>query len=167
MSAKQQTPHCLPVIVLSFCLAAASASAAEPDAATHGHSHHGASARLTLDNGRKWVIDEPLRKAMTNIRNAMDASLGGIHEGKFSPAEYDELARKVNGEVEYMVSNCKLKPKADAQLHLVIAGILEGVEAMQGKLKNVQRMDGAVKVIGALEQYATYFDDAGWKPLNH
>jgi hypothetical protein len=73
----------------------------------------------------------------------------------------------VNGEVGYMVSNCKLEPKADAQLHLVIAGIVEGVEAMEGKARKVKRQDGAVKVLGALEKYAAYFDDPGFKPIGH
>jgi hypothetical protein len=66
-----------------------------------------------------------------------------------------------------MVNNCKLEPKADAQLHLIIAEILEGVEAMEGKVKNLKRQDGAVKVIGALENYGTYFDDPSWNPIKH
>lgn len=136
-------------------------------ATEHQHSHQGGAAKLTLDHGRKWAIDEPLRKAMANIRDAVAASLEGIHGGRFSDAEYGGLARKVSGEVEYMVSNCKLDPKADAQLHLIIADILDGVAAMEGKRKKMKRMDGAVKVIVALEKYADYFDDPGWKPLVH
>lgn len=167
MDAKHHIPHYLFFIALSLCFGAASVSAAEPSAAKHDHSHHGTTAKLTLDNGKKWTIDEPLRKAMGNIRDTVAASLGGIHEGKLSDSEYGELAGKINGEVEYMVSNCKLEPKADAQLHLILADMLEGVGAMQGKLKKVKRRDGAVKVIGALEKYATYFDDSGWKPLTH
>jgi hypothetical protein len=167
MDAKHKTPHYLPALALAFCFSAASALAAEPATAKHEHTHHGTSAKLTLDNGKKWMIDEPLRKAMANIRNTIAASLGDIHGGKFSDAEYGDLARRIGGEVEYMVSNCKLEPKADAQLHLIIADILEGAGAMEGKRKKMKRQDGVVKVIGALEKYATYFDDAGWKPLDH
>ncbi|MBI5658100.1 MAG: hypothetical protein HZC43_00795 [Nitrosomonadales bacterium] len=157
--------HSLPVLALTLCLGTANAPAAGP--AKHGHSHHGSAAKPTLDNGKKWAIDEPLRKAMGNIRDIIAASLGGIHEGKLSDSEYGELAGKINGEVEYMAGNCKLDPKADAQLHLILADMLEGIGAMQGKLKKVKRRDGAVKVVGALEKYATYFDDSGWKPLTH
>lgn len=160
------SPHYLCVIALLLCFGSARTLAAERAVAGHEHSHGGA-ARLTLDHGKKWAIDEPLRNAMANIRDAVAASLEGIHGGKFSDAEYGGLARKVNGEVEYMVSNCKLDPNADAQLHLIIADILDGVAAMEGKRKKTKRMDGAVKVIGALEKYAAYFDDPGWKPLVH
>ena len=165
MSAKQQLSKLLAVFGLTLGLAATGVWAAE--SAAHKHDHADAHAKLSLNDGKKWATDEPLRKAMTNIRNAMDASLHDIHEGKLSSAKYGALARKVNGEVGYMVSNCKLEPKADAQLHLVIADILEGVEAMEGKVKKVKRQDGAVKVLGALEKYDTYFDDPGFKPIKH
>jgi hypothetical protein len=108
-----------------------------------------------------------LRKAMSNVRSAMTKSLHAIDEGKFSPAKYDALARKINDEVAYMVSNCKLEPKADAQLHLIIADLLEGAEVMQGKVKAAKRHDGAVKVVGALQNYGSYFDDPTWQPIKH
>lgn len=152
----------------------ASASTVEPVAAPNDtdkhvtHQHHaGASSGLTLDEGRKWATDEPLRHAMTNIRNAIDASLGDIHEDKLSVTGYAALSSRINDEVAYMVRNCKLAPKADAQLHLIIASLLEGAETMEGKVKNRQRQDGAITTIDALESYAAYFDDPGWKPISH
>ena len=165
MSTTMHLTKLLSLAAFSFCLSTTSAFAAEPS----GHSHDGAGVpvKLSLDDGKKWASDEPLRKAMTNIRNALDESLQAIHEGKLSVTQYGALAKKVNGEVGYMVSNCKLEPNADAQLHLIIAEILEGVEAMEGKVKKLKRRDGAVKVIGALENYGTYFDDPSWKPIKH
>ena len=133
----------------------------------HKHDHDAAPAKLELNNGKKWSTDEPLRQGMHNIRKLMDASLHDIHEGKLSAAKYGALAKKVNAEVGGIVANCKLEPKADAQLHLVIADIGEGVEAMEGKAKKVKRSAGAIKVLGALEKYGTYFDHPGWQPIKH
>ena len=133
----------------------------------HKHDHDAAPARLELNNGKKWTTDEPMRQGMHNIRKLMDASLHDIHEGKLSAAKYGALAKKVNAEVGGIVANCKLEPKADAQLHLVIADIGEGVEAMEGKAKKVKRSAGAIKVLGALEKYGTYFDHPGWQPIKH
>lgn len=165
MSTKLQFPNHLSVIALCLGLVATPAFATEP--AGHGHDHAAAPAKLSLDAGKKWAPDEPLRKAIANIRKSMDASLRAIHEGKLSAAKYGALAKKINGEVGYMISNCKLEPKADAQLHLIIADMLEGIEAMEGKVKKVTRQDGAIKVLGALENYGTYFDDPIWKPIKH
>jgi hypothetical protein len=131
----------------------------------HKHEHGAAPAKLELNNGKKWATDAPLRKGMENIRNSIDAVHHEIHENKLSTAKYGELAKKVHGEVEGIIAGCKLDPKADAQLHLVIADILEGVEAMEGKSK--MKRGGALKVGGALEKYASHFDHPGWQPLKH
>ncbi len=141
----------------------AGASAAD----AHKHEHDAAPAKLELNNGKKWATDAPLRKGMESIRKLMDASLHDIHEGKLSAAKYGALAKKVDAEVGGIVANCKLDPKADAQLHLVIAEIGEGVEAMEGKAKKIKRQTGAVKVIDALEKYGAHFDHPGWQPLAH
>ena len=136
-------------------------------AAAENDSHkHGADAvKLTLDNGKKWATDEALRKGMGNIRTEMQASLQEIHEGKLTVARYNDLASKVSTEVGGIVAQCKLEPKADAQLHLVIADMLDGVETMQGKGKNVKRQTGAVKVLALLEKYGNYFDQPNWQPI--
>lgn len=165
MSHPNQLANLLSVLVLSFGLAASSTFAAEP--AVHGHERDGASATLTLDAGKKWPSDVPLRKAMSKIRSAMTRSWHAIEKDKFTAAQYDALAKTIQGEVGYMVSNCKLEPKADEQLHLIIADMLEGVEAMQGKVKDATRHDGAARVMDALENYGTFFDDRSWKPVKH
>lgn len=148
---------------LALGVAATGVSAVEKSA----HEHGAAPAKLMLNDGRKWATDEPLRKGMGNIRTAMDASLHEIHEGKLSAAGYNDLVKKVNAEVGGIVATCKLEPKADAQLHLVIADMLQGVEAMEGKAMKIKRQAGAVTVLGALDKYATYFDHPNWQPIRH
>ncbi len=71
----------------------------------------------------------------------------------------------MRGQVAYMVENCKLSAEADAQLHLIIAQLLAGADAMSGAPAG--QRDGAVTVVGALGDYATYFADDSFKPLEH
>ena len=146
---------------LALGLVATGVAAAEPDV----HQHGGDAAQLTLDNGKKWATDEPLRKGMTSIRTQMQAALHEIHPDTFSAAGYSDLADKVRTDVLGIVAQCKLEPKADAQLHLVIASLLGGVEIMEGKAENVKRRTGAVKVLTALETYDKYFDQPNWQPI--
>lgn len=146
---------------LTLGLVATGVAATDHDA----HKAGAGAAKLTLDNGKKWATDEPLRKGMTSIRTEMEASLHEIHAGKLTDARYNELAKKVGTEVGGIVANCKLQPKADAQLHLVITDMVEGIEVMEGKTMNVKREAGAVKVVAALEKYATHFDHPKWKPI--
>lgn len=131
------------------------------------HEHGGHTVKLALDNGKKWATDEPLRKGMAAIRGNLEGALHEIHEGKMSVAGYSALADKLGAQVGGIAAECKLEPKADAQLHVVVAQMIEGVDAMQGKQKKVKRQAGAVKVLAALEQYGNYFDDPNWKPIAH
>jgi hypothetical protein len=143
--------------------------AANTAAHDHGdaHGHDGAATTLEMNAGKKWETDAALRKAMNDIRQTVAGSLHAIHENRLPAAGYGELASKVEGAVGEIVANCKLAPKADAQLHLIVADLLAGAEQMAGKGKAAQRRDGAVKVIGALEKYGTYFDHPGFQPIAH
>lgn len=157
------------LLVTALGMAGTGVSLAANTGAVHDHAHEHATAPATLqlNAGQKWATDSALRQAMANIRQTMAASLHDIHEDRLSKKGYAALAKKVEGEVGSIVANCKLEPQADAQLHLIVAELLEGAEQMAGKAKQVKRQSGAIKVIGALEKYATYFDDAQFKAITH
>ena len=145
------------ISILALCFAGGSATAAD-----HSHSHdHAGSAKLELNAGRKWQTDAPLRKAMEEINGAMSQAVPRIHRKQFGDADYQALAAKINGQVAYMVENCKLDAKADAMLHLVVAELVAGAEGMEGK--GGSRHDGAVRVLHALADYGKYFQHLGWK----
>ncbi|PKO88026.1 MAG: hypothetical protein CVU16_14735 [Betaproteobacteria bacterium HGW-Betaproteobacteria-10] len=153
--------------LLAFNMTIVGPALAATDQASHSHEHSNAAPTQQLNAGQKWETDAALRQSMSNIRQAMTAALQQIHENRLPTKDYDRLAKKVESEVGNIVANCKLAPAADAQLHLIVADLLEGAEQMAGKNKAVKRQHGAVGIIGALEKYATYFDDAGFKPITH
>jgi hypothetical protein len=128
----------------------------------HGHDGHGAG-QLSLNNGQRWTTDEPLRLGMSKIRDAMEAQLPSIRAAGAANQDYDRLAAAINADVAYMVQNCKLDKQTDAMLHLVIADILAGTDAMQGKDKQLGRREGALKIVGALNNYGRYFEHPGWR----
>jgi hypothetical protein len=155
---------------LALAAALAFGAGVHADAQAQHQHDHGAAAQaqaLTLDAGKKWGTDEPLRRAMANIRAATQASLHGIHDATLPAARYDRLARTVEKEVASIVANCRLEPQADAQLHLIVADLVLGADAMAGKRKDLDRRRGALKTVDALQNYGDYFDDPGWKPLAH
>jgi len=150
-----------PWLVL-FALAAPLA-AVQPAAAQH--QHEAGAHPLQLDNGKKWTTDVPLRQGMDAIRDAVAADHQAIHTNKETAAQYKALAGKVDGQIAYMVKNCKLAPEADAQLHLILADIIAGSALMKGT-DQAKRREGAVKVVGALETYPQYFDHPAWRALD-
>lgn len=135
-----------------------------------GHDHDAAAPqKIELNAGKKWHIDAPLRQGMSAIHKAVNRTLPLAHAGKAQAADYDALGAEVSKQVAYIVENCKLDPKADAQLHIVIGEILGGVDAAQGKEGDKARAAGVVKIAQALNTYGRHFDHSGWKsiPMPH
>jgi hypothetical protein len=128
------------------------------------HQHEAGAHTLRLDNGRKWSTDAPLRQGMSAVRDAVAADHRAIHTNKETAAQYKTLAGKIDGQIAYIVENCKLAPEADAQLHVVLAEIIAGSDLMKDT-DQAKRREGAVKVVGALGTYPQYFDHPGWRAL--
>lgn len=137
-----------------------------PAAAVEDHSQHQAAAhaQLSLDHGRKWNTDKPLRDGMTQIRTAMASNLEQIHQGKLTAEQYSSLGTSVQQQVNTIITQCKLDPKADAMLHIILADLLAGADAMQGK-GQLAPDAGAHKVVEALNAYGNYFKHPGWRSL--
>lgn len=151
------------VLVLAFTVLSGLATVPAV-AADAGHAHAASPGKLHLDHGRKWPTDEPLRRGMSAIRAAMAERIDAIHQNKLAAADYQALGAIVDQEVARIVAECKLAPRADAMLHVVIADLMAGAEAMQGKAKT-KPAAGAQKVVQALNAYGKYFDHPGWQAL--
>ncbi|WP_265944857.1 hypothetical protein [Dechloromonas sp. A34] len=133
-------------------------------AAEQHHHGDGASAgqQLQLNAGKKWATDAPLRQSMTAVNQAMAKALPLIHKGRFGDADFAGLAATIRQKVAYAIEHCKLEPEADAMLHFVIAELMAGADAMDGKMAD-SRHDGAVRVLQALRSYGKYFQHPDWK----
>lgn len=136
-------------------------------AQTAAHNHDGAEPdTLSLNQGRKWATDEPLRDGMVRIRNLVEPRLGAAHAGKLTAVQYRELAAQVETEVGAIVANCKLEPEADAMLHLLIADLGAGTDAMAGKNAKLRPALGLVKIVQAVNAYGRHFDHPGFAPIH-
>ncbi|HCE29208.1 MAG TPA: hypothetical protein DET46_11035 [Comamonadaceae bacterium] len=149
-------------LMLALALSSPLAVLAASDAHDHGKS---APHKLELNAGKKWGTDDALRKAMSGIQTSVTQTLPAAHAGKASAADYDAFGKDVTAQVTYMVENCKLDPQADAQLHIIVADLMAGVEAAQGKHGEKKRASGVVKVAQAANAYGKHFDHAGWKAI--
>ncbi len=132
------------------------------------HDHHDVSGlELQLNAGQKWETDAPLRQAMGEIGQTLNTSLDDIHNNQLDAAGYKAIAEEVNQQVAYMIENCQLEPQADAQLHIIIARLVGSAQRMQSQSDVQEKRNGAVELVGALDNYATYFSDAEFvKPVH-
>lgn len=152
------------ILLAALALVVSAPSHAAASADGHPHAGHGSIApqKLQLNAGKKWATDALLRQTMNDINQAMATAVPLIHKNQFDSAAYQALATTVNQKVAYAVEHCKLEPKADAMLHLIIADLTAGAETMEGKNLN-SRHDGAVRILEALKAYGDFFQHPGWK----
>ncbi|WP_445503800.1 hypothetical protein [Microvirga sp. G4-2] len=147
-----------PLVALDLTIGLSGAISA---AAPHGPDGH--AMELTLNNGQKWQTDEALRTGMSRIRDAIDTALPLVHADRYGAADFSALADRVQEQVDYVVANCKLPEEADIQLHLALAQVLDGINAM----KEGDQEQGVAAIVQALNAYGDHFDHSGWKSLGH
>ena len=159
--------HLATALALGMALAGALATLMVGTAqAQTTHSHEAtASNALSLNAGRKWATDDALRGGMSRIRGLVATQLDTARAGRLSAAQYAALAGRIEGEVGGIVAKCKLEPRADAMLHVVIGGIGAGTDAMAGKTPGVPAAQGLVHVAAAVNDYARHFEHPGFRPI--
>jgi hypothetical protein len=150
------------VAAAAVALAALGPASAVLAADAHAHGDGAAPVKLHLDHGRKWATDDALRRGMEAIRDSVHRAPAPLHKATAKPEAYAELGRRVETQVGRIVRECKLAPDADAQLHIVVAEIIAGADAMKGARDPVTGRAGLVRVDGALKSYAKYFDHPNW-----
>ncbi len=135
------------------------AMTAPPARAQDGHQHHAPAATgAQAVPARRWDTDVPLRAGMGQIRVAVD-ELQHYERGHMGPEQAVALANRIEGQVAYLVANCKLEPQADAALHVIIAELSAGAQALKadptdtGVIASMRR---------ALQHYPRQFNDPGW-----
>ena len=136
---------------------------AQTDAHHHGHDEHAASA-LSLNQGKKWQTDAPLRKGMQSIKHAAMSAADAFHHDALTKPDAEKLASHINGQVDYLVANCKLEPQADATLHVLIGDLLSGADALS---KQPLSSEGLPKIVKVLQIYPDYFEHQGWDAIDH
>jgi hypothetical protein len=147
----------------AFALSAAAISPVALAATAHDHGQGAGTTKLQLDHGRKWATDEPLRRGMGAVREAIHGAPAPLHKGTAKPEAYAAVGNRIEAEVGRIVKECKLPPEADAQLHLVIADVIAGADALKGAKDGKAGRAGLIKVDSALTAYGKHFDHPGWK----
>jgi hypothetical protein len=140
---------------------AANATDQEHDHHSHDHGHADQSG-LVLNQGERWATDAALREGMLRIRAAVVDAVPAHEHGHLDGAEARSLAGTIEGQVTYLVENCKLEPEADAVLHQLLAELLQGTATL---MNTPDAPDGLPRIVGVLRDYPVYFAHPGWVPI--
>jgi len=140
-------------------------NASYPVTAVEHDEHHGNTlSSMTLDQGKKWLVDDSRHTGMTEIKTLMTTNLTDIHQNSFTRQQYSTLANTLQTHLNYLFENCALPTAADAQLHILLSGIMQGVSQMN---TGNEKRQGAILIIQALQNYSVYFNDPHWDNFHH
>lgn len=123
------------------------------------HASHESASALVLNDGKKWETDQALRTGMLRIRALIEPMRSNTSPQSLDPVQAKAVSNGVQEQVSYLINNCKLAPKADAVLHVLIADMLKGAGELQS---NATSGSGLSLVRQALQQYPQYFDHPAW-----
>lgn len=143
------------MLVLVLVLAPAQAQQA------HAHAEHG-TMHLELDHGRLWATDAPLREGMERVHAAVVKQADV--QGGLNAAQATTLAAGVEDGIVFMVQHCKLEPKADANLHILLERLSAAATAVKA---NPKAANGLPQMLEVLDTYPRYFNHPGWKAIAH
>ena len=143
----------------------APAAASKPEAhdqhagsASHDvHAEH--SQAPVLAEGQRWATDEPLRAAMTRIREAVERDAAAYYQQQLQAADAEKLATAVEQDIAYMVANCRLEPEPDAALHALIGRMMNAAAALR---KDPMSDAGMPQLMAVLHEYQATFAHPGW-----
>ncbi|PLC49405.1 hypothetical protein CR159_13850 [Pollutimonas subterranea] len=118
---------------------------------------------MELNQGQKWETDAALRQGMGALHQIVSRGLDTAHKNALKPDDYKKMSGGIMTQFTYIVENCKLEPEADAQLHILLGNISQGVDVIEGKVSGEQPEEGLIKMAQALNSYGSYFDHPNWK----
>ena len=119
--------------------------------AEHGSEH--SELQLTLDDGRKWPVDEHTRISAEKIAKLVrDAPV--IR----SPDDARALGEALDEELDVLVKGCTMTGPAHDQLHVFLVALIPRVEALSTET-DVDALGRIREEIGSLlEAYETHFE---------
>jgi len=118
---------------------------------------------MELNHGQKWETDAALRQGMGALHQIVATGLDGVHANALTVDVYKKMSGEIMNQFTYVVENCELEPEADAQLHILLGNIIQGVEVIEGKVAGEQPEEGLLKMAQALNGYGSYFNHPDWK----
>lgn len=124
-----------------------------PAALAHRHAAH--ATDVATQSPAVFPADAQLRVAMDRVRNAVEAFEHARH-GHMGPEQVRALTDHLDAQVTRVFKECRLEPRADASMHVILATIAKASRAMRAKPGDFTPVAAMER---ALADYARMFND--------
>lgn len=108
--------------------------------------------RLSLNNGKKWIVNSETHEGMTQIIVILD------NIDPLTVDDYNQVGEKCYQHTSYIISNCSMKGEAHNQLHHVLHPILDDIENLKKSASVSNAKVAATSLEKNISDYFTHFE---------
>lgn len=119
----------------------------------HGAENHTAD-RLTLNNGEKWLADEPTNKNAKIIISIGDQFLENDNR---TLEDYQAFGDDISEAINTMIRECTMKGEADMALHFWFAPILQHANTLKNATDTMELSEITLDMVDRMRIYNDYF----------
>lgn len=125
-----------------------------------GHAQAQEAMHLQLNHGRRWNIDAPLHEGMERIRATVVTTIQK-HES-LTTSQAQTLTVSVEDVIAFMVQHCRLEPKADSNLHILLGRLSAATAAVEAN--HPKAANGLPQMLEVLDIYPRFSPIWNGKP---
>lgn len=119
------------------------------------HAHHHEKKSLTLNNNKKWPVDQTMNQNMNLIHNEYNKLNTIISNKKVKSSDYNQLSEVISIATQNIVKNCKMEEKADQAFHVILGDLLAVSEDLKTPKMTKHSLE---KLKQTLITYTKYFE---------
>ena len=129
------------------------ADAHQPSEHEAGHEGHGQGPALSLDDGKKWRVDDSTRESAARL-----TELVGAAPTIASVADARALGQALDDELDTLVKNCTMTGPAHDQLHVFLVAFFPRVTELKEETETSELQHARDQVASLLEAYDSHFE---------
>ena len=124
----------------------------EHSAATEEKSDdHDASAELTLDNGKKWAVNEEMKPYVAEMEDA-------LVQYKPENGDYKMLATNIIAANDNLVKSCTMTGKSHDVLHVWLTDHIQDLKKLQNAPNRNEANETVNELKESMDEYHEYFN---------
>lgn len=120
-------------------------------------THHGKNSGMTLNNGKKWEVDQVMKENMEAIHTEFEKANALHKKKKAAAADYEGLSTTITQSVEKIAANCKMEKKMDDTFHALLGDMMAGAEELKDQA-HANKTKSMEKIHHSLHSYKKYFN---------
>ena len=120
------------------------------------HSHEHRTAKLTLNNGGKWLADTSTKESAKKIQAALEL-FSREKQGR-SAEEYNLLGQNLRTLLGEMIQGCKMQGGAHEQLHVWITNISPAIDALAKAKTASSGREAHSHLVSIVAEFEKYFE---------